>query len=554
MTARLTVTGVGFTSAITFACRITLCTMLAAASAAALAATKDRSGGASADPAHLEAAELATRLADGRLSAVTVTEAFLARIDALDDAGPLLNAVIEVNPEARSIAADLDARRAAGERLGPLHGVPVLLKANIDTGDRMATQAGSLALAGHRAPDDAFLVTRLRAAGAVVLGKTNLSEWANFRANRSSSGWSSAGGQTRNPYVLDRNPCGSSSGSAVAVAAALAPLAVGTETDGSIVCPSSLNGIVGIKPTVGTVSRHGIIPISHTQDTAGPMARTVTDAALLLTTLVARDPADPGSTGHPAAGALLPDPAGLRLDGQRIGVNRNYYGAGTDPRIEAVYQAALARLERLGAALVDELDFELPAELAEAEMEVLLHEFKAGLNAYLASHPVAEDRDTLAELIAWNEANAERVMPIFGQDLFVAAEARGGLDATVYLDALAAGPERMRRLLEDLLARYQLDLLVTPAGSFAWKTDWLAGDRFQVGSSSLAAMSGFPSITLPAGTISGLPVGIALVGARFSEPDLIQAAYAFEQAGAPIPGPTYLPSLETGPAGTESAP
>lgn len=509
---------------------------------------------AAVDPVTLDATELAARLADGRVSALAVTEAFLARIDALDDAGPRLNAVIEINPDARAIARDLDARRAAGEAAGALHGLPVLLKANIDTGDRMATQAGSLALAEHRAPIDAFLVARLRAAGAVILGKTNLSEWANFRSNRSSSGWSSAGGQTRNPYVLDRNPCGSSSGSGVAVAAALAPLAVGTETDGSIVCPSSLNGIVGIKPTVGIVSRHGIIPISHTQDTAGPMARTVTDAALLLTALVARDEADPGSLAHPAAGGFLPDPAATRLDGLRIGVNRNYYGAGSDPRVEAVYQAALARLERLGAVLLDDLDFELPAELAEAEMEVLLYEFKAGLNDYLASHPVAADRDTLAELIVWNQANADRVMPIFGQDIFVAAEARGSLEDDAYHQALAAGPQRMRDLLEALLARYQLDMLVTPTGSFAWKTDWLAGDRFQVGSSSLAAMSGFPSITVPAGSISGLPVGVALVGAPFSEPALIQAAYAFEQAGTALPAPGYLPSLESESAAALSPP
>jgi amidase len=412
----------------------------------------------------------------------------------------------------------------------------------------MPTHAGSLALAGHYPAEDAHLVGLLRDAGAVILGKTNLSEWANFRGESSTSGWSSVGGQTRNPYVLDRNPCGSSSGSAVAVAARLAPLAVGTETDGSIVCPSGVNGIVGIKPTVGTVSRHGIVPISHTQDTAGPMARTVVDAALLLDALVGHDARDPAPRRFAeATPSFLPDPAVTRLDGLRIGVNRNYHGAGDYPGLELLYQQALGRLDELGAVLVDDLELELPDELFEAELDVMLYEFKAGLNAYLASHPVPDDRDTLAELIVWNQNHAERVMPIFGQELFIQAEAKGGLDAGAYRQALQNGPQRMRAILNDLLDAHDLDAMITMATSFAWKTDWVAGDRFMAGSSSLAAMSGFPSVAVPAGYVSGLPVAVAFVGVPFTEPRLIQIAYAFEQATETRREPGFLPTLEADP-------
>ncbi|HEX7034342.1 MAG TPA: amidase [Pseudomonadales bacterium] len=494
--------------------------------------------------AGLTAEELRARLERGELTAAAVTDAFLARIAELDDAGPRLNAIVDLNPDARRIAAELDRAFAEAGPQGPLHGLPVVLKANIDTGDRMPTHAGSLALADHRAPEDAHLVTRLRAAGAVVLGKANLSEWANFRGEHSTSGWSSVGGQTRNPYVLDRNPCGSSSGSAVAVAAGLAPLAVGTETDGSIVCPSAINGIVGIKPTVGTVSRHGIIPISHTQDTAGPMARTVADAALLLGVLVDHDPRDPAPRRFPAGTSFLPDPALTRLEGLRIGVNRSYFGAGEYPALERIYQAALDRLEALGAVLVDDVVPELPERLFDAELDVMLYEFKAGLNAYLASHPVPEDRNTLAELIVWNRAHADRVMPVFGQELFVRAEAKGGLDDAAYTRALADGPQRMQEILGRLLETERLDALVTLAGSFAWKTDWVAGDRYIAGSSSLAAMSGFPSISVPAGDVAGLPVGIAFVGEPFSEPRLIRIAYAFEQTTGWRRKPAFVPTLE----------
>lgn len=501
----------------------------------------------------LTAEELRIRLARGELTAAAVTDAFLARIAELDDAGPRLDAIVELNPDARRIAAELDRSFAVRGPSGPLHGVPVVLKANIDTGDRMSTHAGSLALADHRAPEDAHLVARLRAAGAVILGKANLSEWANFRGVHSTSGWSSAGGQTRNPYVLDRNPCGSSSGSAVAVAARLAPLSVGTETDGSIVCPAAVNGIVGIKPTVGTVSRHGLIPISQIQDTAGPMARTVTDAALLLAALVDPDPRDPGARRFPAGTpSFLPDPALTRLDGLRVGVFRRYFGAGEFPALELAYQAALNRLTDLGAVLVDDVPLALPERLFEAEREVMLYEFKAGLNAYLANHPVADDRNTLAELIVWNQTHAEQVMPVFGQELFLQAEATPGLDDPRYARALTDGPQCMREILTRLFEAEALDALVTLAGSFAWKTDWVAGDRYIAGSSSLAAMSGFPSVAVPAGDVQGLPIGIAFVGKPFSEPHLIRIAYAFEHATGWRAQPAFVPTLEQTPTLTSA--
>jgi amidase len=498
------------------------------------------------DVTGLSAIELRDRIARGELTARAVTQAHLSRITGLDDSGPGLNAVTEINPDAEVIAAALDEHRLAGGEVGPLHGVPVLLKGNIDTGDRMATDAGSLALAGHRAAADAQLVARLRQAGAVIRGKTNLSEWANFRSSDSASGWSSVAGQTRNPHVLDRNPCGSSSGSAAAVAAYLVPLAVGTETDGSIICPSGTNGIVGIKPTVGTVSRHGIIPISHTQDTAGPMARTVADAALLLQVLIGADPADAGSRAFPDGPPdLVPEVWPERLDGRRIGVYRNYHGAGQYPAVEAVYTAALDALEALGATLIDPLDFSIDEAAYDAEYEVMLFEFKSGLNAYLRDAGLPDDRNSLAALIAWNEAHAETVMPIFGQDIFIAAEAKADLSDPAYAAALAAGPHRVRDELHVLFAELALDAVVTVANAFAWKTDWLAGDRFMVGSSSLAAMSGFPSVTVPAGDVWGLPVGVAFVGRPFTEAPLVGIAHAFERSTTARRSPQFLPTLET---------
>lgn len=493
--------------------------------------------------AALDASTLQARLAAGELSAVAVIQAYLTRIERIDDAGPMLNAVIEVNPDALSIARSLDAEFAERGPVGPLHGLPVLLKANIDTGDAMATSAGSLALASHRAPRDAFIVRRLRDAGAIILGKTNMSEWANFRSFASTSGWSSIEGQTRNPHVLDRSPCGSSSGSGAAVAAGLAPLAVGTETDGSVICPSGMNGIAGIKPTLGILSREGIIPIAPSQDTAGSMAQTVDGAALLLESMLGFDADDPGAREIPTR-RMRPDPTRTRLDGVRIGVVRSYFGAGDNPRVEAQFEEALIVLQRLGATMVDPVAIELSGRQRKAEFTVLLHEFKASLNAYLGRSGVAADRDTLSELIAFNEQAQARVMPIFDQSIFSAAEATQGLDAPEYLAALAESGVALRSDLETLFAGQALHALVLPSNGLAFKTDWVAGDKFSLGSASFAAMSGYPSVSVPAGLARDLPVGVSFVGRPLEDAALIQIAYAFERATLARREPRYLSTLE----------
>jgi len=495
----------------------------------------------------LDAPALQLLLASGDVSAEALTAAYLARIAAIDDVGPALNAVIEINPAALAIARELDQQFANGGPVGPLHGIPVLLKANIDTGDEMATSAGSLALADHHAAEDAFHVARLRQAGAVILGKTNLSEWANFRDENSSSGWSSAGGQVRNPHVLDRNPCGSSSGSGAAVAASLAPLAVGTETNGSIVCPAGANGIVGIKPTLGTVSRSGIIPIAHSQDTAGPMAKTVSGAALMLGAMVAEDTSDPGSTAYPdGIPDFRPDPGQTRLDGVRIGIFRSYYGAGAFPETEAIFDEAMTTLKSLGATLVDPIEYSPPDEVWEARYALLLHEFKHDLNAYLANQSdIPADRNTLEKLIAWNTANASEVLPVFGQDIFELAQATDGLDSRAYRDAFALSVELMRTELSAWFEENSLDALLIPVNGPAWKTDWVGGDRFSFGGTSgLAAVSGYPSVVIPAGMVRGLPINVGFVGLPFAEPQLLQFAYALEQATLARRTPAYLPSLE----------
>ena len=475
--------------------------------------------------------EIQQRMAVGELSARVLVEAYLQRIEAIDRTGPTLRSVIEVNPDALDIADGLDAERRSGGVRGPLHGIPILLKDNIDTGDRMMTTAGSLALADAPAPDDAVIVARLRAAGAVILGKANLSEWANFRSTRSVSGWSSRGGQTRNPYALDRNPCGSSSGSAVAVAAGLCAAAVGTETNGSIICPSHTNGVVGLKPTVGLVSRTGIVPIAHSQDTAGPIARTVLDAAVLLGAMVGHDPRDPAS----AADAQLPEDHdytrflhadGLR--GARIGVARNFFGF--NPRVDDVMEAALAAMREAGAEIVDPVPLEMPPEVRANQLEVLLYEFKAGLNAYLAERRPGSPVRSLAGVIAFNEEHADRVMTYFGQELMVMAEAKGPLTDEAYLRALEsnrrmAGEEGIRARLHE----HSLDALVAPSGGPAWLTDYVNGDHHAGGSSTPAAVAGYPSITVPAGYVWGLPVGISFFADAFSEPVLLRLAYAFEQ-------------------------
>ena len=502
---------------------------------------------AAPDLAYLDIAELQDRMDEGELTAVQLVSYFVQRIAEIDKAGPTLSSVIEINPDAFAIAAKLDAERATRGPRGPMHGIPVLLKANIDTGDRMDTTAGSLALQGHKAPDDAFHIEALRQSGAIILGKTNLSEWANFRSTSSSSGWSSVGGQTRNPHSTDRNPCGSSSGSAVAVAAGLTSVAVGTETNGSVVCPAGNNGIVGIKPTVGLVSRDGIIPIAHTQDTAGPMARSVSDAAVLLTAMATHDPADPAAAEHPGVRDYT---SGLRADGlhdARIGVWRGYSGAGDNPAVSAIFEHAIEAIQSAGAEVVDPVELEIPDEASDAEYEVLLFEFKADLNQYLAAAGVDSGVDTLADLIEFNRQNEADVMPWFGQEIFEKAEAKGSLDDPAYLKALRDSHDQVSRLLSDLMEKHDLDALIAPTNGPAWSTDLVHGDRWNgfIGSSSPAAISGFPSVTLPMGQIHRLPIGISIIGLPYTEGKLISFAYALEQRLEAWSPPALRSSVES---------
>ena len=493
-------------------------------------------------------ADLQREMAGGELTARRLAEAYLARVAALDRQGPELRSVIETNPDALSIADSLDAERRAKGPRGPLHGVPVLVKDNVDTADRMTTTAGSLVLEGSTPPRDAHVAARLREAGAVILGKANLSEWANFRSTRSVSGWSARGGQCRNPYALDRNPCGSSSGSGVAVSANLAPLAVGTETDGSIVCPATNCGIVGIKPTVGLVSRAGVIPISHTQDTAGPMTRTVADAAALLTALAGVDPrdpataaakgraADPGSSAGTSYTKAL-DADGLR--GARIGVARNL--AGFHPDTDRVFDEAVAELKRRGAVVVDPAEVPNVKELGDPELEVMLFEFKAGLEAYFASLGPKAPVKTFADAIAFNERNREREMPYFGQEIFLKAADKGPLTSPAYVEAL----EKCGRLsreegLDAVLDQHRLDALVAPTGAPAWVIDPVSGDHFVGGNSTPAAVSGYPAISVPMGFVFGLPVGLSFIGRAWSEAVLIRLAFAFEQATKHRRPPRFL--------------
>ncbi len=483
--------------------------------------------GGEADYSEASIADLHDQLQRGELSSEQLVEWYLERIARIDHDGLQLNSIIEVNPDALSIARALDAEWQSSGPRGPLHGIPVVLKANIDTADQMYTSAGSLALAEHVPPTDAFVVKRLRDAGAVILGKANLSEWANFRSRRSSSGWSSVGGQTKNPYDPTRSPCGSSSGSAVAVAANLTVAAIGTETDGSVVCPSGSNAIVGIKPTLGLVSRSGIIPIAHSQDTAGPMARSVRDAAILLTAMTGVDADDPATAGaeihHDYSANLTAD--GLR--GKRIGILRSYHGAGSNPEVDEILSSSIEVLRGQGAELIDDIEFETPG-MGNAEYEVLLFEFRANLNAYLekTAAPVA----SLADLIAFNEAHADDVMPIFGQDIFIEAEAKGPLTDPAYLESLSTSKHLARSSLDDALAKHQLDALIAPTNGPAWTIDHVNGDSFHIGSASLAAISGYPNITVPAGRVRGLPVGLSFMGKAWNEKQLIEIAYAFEQA------------------------
>jgi amidase len=495
-------------------------------------------------------AQLQVAQASGAVTSRRLVEACLARLAAIDQAGPCLRAVLETNPEALAIAEALDRERASGASRGPLHGLPILLKDNIDTADRLNTTAGSLALLDSRPAQDATVAARLRQAGAVILGKTNLSEWANFRSTRSSSGWSGRGGQTRNPYVLDRNPSGSSAGSAVAVAASLCVAALGTETDGSIISPSAACGVVGLKPTVGLTSRAGVIPISPTQDTVGVHARCVADAAAVLGALVGVDERDRATDASAGRSHLdytrFLDPAGLA--GARLGVLRDRGMAGYNQQVDAVFGQNLAQLSEMGAELVDPVSL-THGEHTEGddELTVLLVEFKAALAAYLRTRlPSPGDSEplrTLADVIAFNEAHADQELPYFGQDVFLRAEGSAGLDDPAYLEALARSRDAMRARIDDLLHERQLDALIAPAGRPACVTDLLNGNRGGGGCTSPAARAGYPLLTVPAGEAFGLPLGLAFMGGAFSEPLLIRLAYAFEQRTGARRLPRYLATL-----------
>jgi len=488
-------------------------------------------------------------LESGQFTARRLAEHYLTRIEAVDRKGAAVNSIIEVNPDALAIADDLDRERRAKGPRGPLHGIPVLIKDNIATADRMQTTAGSLALVGSRPPKDAFIVSRLRAAGAVIIGKTNCSEWANFRGRHSTSGWSGRGGQTRNPYALDRNPSGSSSGSGAAAAANLCAITVGTETDGSIVSPSSINGLAGIKPTVGLVSRSGIIPISHTQDTAGPMTRTLADAAALLTVLAgvdADDPATEAARSHiePDYTRFL-DANGLR--GSRLGVVRKY--AGFNMHVDRVFEEAVAALKAAGAEIIDPVEIASIDKLDEPETEVLNFEFKTDLNRYLASLGASSSVHNLEEVIAFNKKNQTRELPWFGQESMEKAQGKGDLTSPDYVKALADCRRLSRQEgIDATMDKFRLDALIAPTDGPAWPTDPINGDHFSAGTSTLAAVAGYPHVTMPMGFVFGLPVGISFFGRAWSEPTLIKLAYSYEQATKVRKPPQFRKTVEVGTA------
>jgi amidase len=528
---------------------------LASVSVRAAAAAKETSNNSASaitpPPAfeldELTIAELQNGMASGKYTAHSVAQKYLERIDEIDKHGPAINSVLEPNPDALSMASDLDRERKAKGARGPLHGIPVLIKDNIDTHDRMTTTAGSLALGGSLPLQDSQVAKKLREAGAVILGKTNLSEWANFRSSHSSSGWSGRGGQTKNPYVLDRNPCGSSSGTGAAVAANLSAIGIGTETDGSVVCPSNANSLVGIKPTVGLISRAGIIPISHSQDTAGPMCRSVTDAAILLGALTGVDPRDDATRA--SAGKSFAD-YGKFLDanslkGARIGVHRK--GFGFNDGVDKLINDCIDIIKRRGATIIDPADIPTQGKFDDSELEVLLYEFKADLNSYLAALGPRAPVKSLKEIIDFNEQYRNREMPYFGQDLFIKAQAKGPLTDKAYRDALAKDQRMSRKEgIDFVMDKNKLDALIAPTGGPAWPTDWLNGDHFAGGYSTASAVAGYPHITVPAGYLFGLPVGLSFFGRAWSEPTLIKFAYAFEQATKARRAPQFLPTAKLG--------
>ncbi len=520
------------------------------AMAAARVSGNDATGGAkSVDVPDFELDEitiggLQKEFEAGRYTSRAVTEKYLARIQEIDKAGPMLNSVIEVNPEALQIADTLDQERKSKGARGPLHGVPVLIKDNIDTGDRMNTTAGSLALLGSPAPRDAFVAAQLRKAGAVIIGKTNLSEWANIRSSHATSGWSGRGGLTRNPYALDRNPCGSSSGTGAGISANLAVVGIGTETDGSVVCPSSANGLAGLKPTVGLVSRSGIIPISHSQDTAGPMGRTVRDVAILLGLMAGADSEDSATAQSRGKGAAdytkFLDPSGLK--GARLGIPRKYFGF--NDAVDKLMESAISAMKQAGAEIVDPADIPSFGKFDDSEMIGFLYELKADLGAYLKRRGNTSIK-SLKDVIAFNEQNREHELPYFGQDIFVKSEQKGGLDSKEYLDAVALN-QRMSRAegIDAVMDKFKLDALVAPTGGPAWLTDLINGDHSAGGSSSAAAVAGYPNINVTAGSLWGLPVGISFFGRAWSEPTLLKIAYAYEQMTKARQKPKFLRSID----------
>ena len=489
--------------------------------------------------------EIQKLMESGKLSARNLTEMYLDRIKEIDENDPKLNSIIEINPEALVIAEKLDEERKQGKIRGQLHGIPIIIKDNIGTADKMQTTAGSLAFEGNISPKDAFIIELLRKEGAIILAKANLSEWANFRSTRSTSGWSSRGGQTKNPYILNRSPCGSSSGSAVAVAANLCSVAIGTETDGSIVCPAHANSIVGIKPTIGLVSRSGIVPISHSQDTAGPMARSVEDAVILLNGMIGRDPEDKTTQNDYTKKKIdytkYLDVNGLM--GARIGIARNYFGRNN--LVDEIMEQAIQVMKEQGAEIIDPANIETLNELREPEYTILLMDFKHDMNDYLKKFGKNLPFKSFKEIIEYNEENKEKIMQYFGQEHFIRAEEKGPITSDEYKDALKKCLEFSREKgIDKILKEHNLDAIMAPTGGPAWPIDLINGDHFTGGSSSIAAIAGYPNITIPAGYIFGLPIGISFFSGAFQEPKLIKIAYAFEEAAKIRQPPEFIENFE----------